>query len=190
MENKIIIIAGPSGSGKTTLSLKVTESIKTLDLAISACTRDKRGRTEENGKDYYFMSPAEFKKIIDEEGFIEWEEVYQGSFYGTLKSELQRIWNDNKYPILVLDVIGAVNLKEKYKDTVLTIFIDVPIDELEKRLLLRGTETKESLSPRLYKINFEKTFKDKFDEIIINMDIEQSLLVCSTKIKKFLNLNE
>ena len=176
MEGKAIIFSAPSGSGKTTIVRHLLEKNPDLGFSISASTRDKRGRTEAHGKDYYFLTPEEFKKKIDGNEFVEWEEVYEGNFYGTLKSEVERIWKNGKNVIFDVDVKGGINLKNYFRDRALAIFVKVPsIEVLKERLHDRGTESEESLSRRLFKANFEMTFQDKFDKVLINEDLEHSL---------------
>ena len=176
MEGKAIIFSAPSGSGKTTIVRHLLEKNPDLGFSISASTRDKRGRTEAHGKDYYFLTPEEFKKKIDSNEFVEWEEVYEGNFYGTLKSEIGRIWKSGKNVIFDVDVKGGINLKNYFGDKALAIFVKVPsLEVLKERLHDRGTESEESLSRRLFKANFEMTFQDKFDKVLINEDLEHSL---------------
>ena len=132
---KAIIFSAPSGSGKTTIVRQLLENNSDLEFSISACTRDRRGRQEVNGKDYYFLSPSEFKKRIDNEEFIEWQEVYAGNFYGTLKSEIERIWASGKNVIFDVDVKGGLNLKKYFGDRALAVFVKVPsLEILEQRL--------------------------------------------------------
>ena len=176
MAGKAIIFSAPSGSGKTTIVRHLLEKNPDLGFSISASTRDKRGRTEAHGKDYYFLTPEEFKKKIDSNEFVEWEEVYEGNFYGTLKSEIDRIWKNGKNVIFDVDVKGGINLKNYFGDKALAIFVKVPsMEVLKERLHDRGTESEESLSRRLFKANFEMTFQDKFDKVLINEDLEHSL---------------
>jgi guanylate kinase len=176
MEGKAIIFSAPSGSGKTTIVKHLVEKNPDLGFSISASTRDKRGRTEAHGKDYYFLTPEEFKKKIDGNEFVEWEEVYEGNFYGTLKSEIERVWNSGKNVIFDVDVKGGINLKNYFGGRALAIFVKVPsMEVLKERLHDRGTESEESLSRRLFKANFEMTFQDKFDKVLINENLEHSL---------------
>ena len=173
MAGKAIIFSAPSGSGKTTIVKHLLEKNPDLGFSISASTRDKRGRTEANGIDYFFLSPEDFKKKIDEDEFIEWEEVYAGNFYGTLKSEIQRIWDSGKNVIFDVDVKGGIALKKYFGDKALSIFVKVPsLEVLKQRLNERGTESEESLSRRLFKAKFESTFQDKFDVILLNDDLD------------------
>jgi guanylate kinase len=176
MEGKAIIFSAPSGSGKTTIVKHLLEKNPDLGFSISASTRDKRGRTEAHGKDYYFLTPEEFKKKIDNDDFIEWEEVYEGNFYGTLKSEIDRIWKQRKNVIFDVDVKGGLNLKKYFGDKALAVFVKVPtLEILKERLNDRGTESAESLSRRLFKANFEMSFQDQFDVVLINENLEKSL---------------
>ncbi|MFZ6001961.1 MAG: guanylate kinase [Bacteroidota bacterium] len=176
MAGKAIIFSAPSGSGKTTIVKHLLQNNPDLGFSISASTRDKRGRTEQDGKDYYFLTPDEFKKKIDLNEFIEWEEVYAGNFYGTLKSEIERIWNEGKNVIFDVDVKGGVNLKKYFGDKALAIFVKVPsIEVLKQRLNDRGTESPDSLSRRIFKAQFEMTFQDKFDKILVNENLDRSL---------------
>lgn len=176
MAGKAIIFSAPSGSGKTTIVKHLLDKNKDLGFSISASTRDKRGRTEQNGKDYYFLTPNEFKKKIDRDEFVEWEEVYEGNFYGTLKSEVERVWNEGKNVIFDVDVKGGLNLKKFFGDKALAVFVKVPsLEVLKERLHDRGTETHESLSRRLFKAEFEMGFSDKFDAVLVNENLEKSL---------------
>jgi guanylate kinase len=176
MPGKAIIFSAPSGSGKTTIVKHLLKTNPDLGFSISASTRDKRGRTEKDGQDYYFLSPLEFKQKIDNNDFVEWEEVYAGNFYGTLKSEIQRIWDCGKNVIFDVDVKGGLNLKKYFGDNALSIFVKVPsIEVLEARLNDRGTETPESLSRRLFKAQFEMSFQDQFDVVLVNENLEKSL---------------
>jgi guanylate kinase len=176
MPGKAIIFSAPSGSGKTTIVKYLLDHNPDLGFSISASTRDKRGRKETHGKDYYFLTPEEFKLKIDNNEFIEWEEVYEGNYYGTLKSEIQRIWDEGKNVIFDVDVKGGLNLKRYFGDKALAIFVKVPsIEILEERLRNRGTESHASLSQRLFKAKFEMTFQDKFDVVLVNEDLDQSL---------------
>jgi guanylate kinase len=176
MAGKALIFSAPSGSGKTTIVKHLLENNTDLGFSISASTRDKRGRNEQHGKDYYFLTPDEFKQKIDTNEFIEWEEVYAGNFYGTLKSEIQRIWDEGKNVIFDVDVKGGINLKKYFGDKALAVFVKVPsMEVLTERLKDRGTESDESLSRRLFKAKFEMTFQDKFDVVLVNNELSQSL---------------
>ncbi|UOQ53375.1 guanylate kinase [Hymenobacter cellulosivorans] len=175
MQGKIIAFSAPSGAGKTTIVHRLMEQIPELSFSISACTRDKRGRTEANGKDYYFISVQEFQEKIRHDEFVEWEEVYEGAFYGTLKSEIERIWESGKHAILDVDVKGGLSIKEFYKDRALAIFVKPPsLEVLEQRLRTRATDSASSISARLYKANFELTFEDRFDVTVVNDDLDHA----------------
>ncbi|MGY6560221.1 MAG: guanylate kinase [Nitritalea sp.] len=187
-QGKAIIFSAPSGSGKTTIVRHLLTKFPQLGFSISACTRDKRGRAEVHGKDYYFLSPEEFKAKIDQDAFIEWEEVYEGNFYGTLKEEIQRIWDSGKHVIFDVDVKGGVNLKNYFGEHALAIFVKVPsLEVLKERLTDRGSESEESLSRRLYKAKFEMSFENKFDVTIVNDDKETSFQQAETLVGNFLN---
>lgn len=187
-KGKAIIISAPSGSGKTTIVKHLLENNPILEFSISACTRDKRGRNEENGKDYYFLSTEEFKKKIDEDEFVEWEEVYPGNFYGTLKSEIDRIWQRGKIVIFDVDVKGGLSLKKYFKQQALAVFIKVPsLDVLKDRLGDRGSESATSLSQRIYKARFEMEFEDQFDASILNDNLNASFKRTSKLVGEFLN---
>lgn len=176
MAGKALIFSAPSGSGKTTIVKHLLQTNPTLGFSISASTRDRRGRTESHGKDYYFLTPEEFKHKLDANEFIEWEEVYEGNFYGTLKSEIDRIWQSGKDVIFDVDVKGGLNLKKYFGDKALAVFVKVPsLEVLTARLHDRGTETPESLSRRLFKANFEMSFQDQFDVVLVNEHLDSSL---------------
>jgi guanylate kinase len=185
---KLIIFSAPSGSGKTTIVKELLARNSYLDFSISACTRDKRGRNEIHGKDYYFLTPEEFKIKIDNNEFVEWEEVYVGAFYGTLKSEIDRIWAQGKHVIFDVDVKGGLQIKEHYKDRALAIFVKIPSMEiLEERLRGRNTDSEESISRRLFKAKFEMAFQDKFDMVIVNDDLEKAVSVAQKAIDEFIS---
>jgi guanylate kinase len=186
--SKAIIFCAPSGSGKTTLVKHLISVNEDLGFSISACTRDKRGRNEVHGQDYYFLSIDEFRESIEANKFIEWEEVYPGGYYGTLKSEIERLWAEGKNVIFDVDVKGGLHLKEYFGDKALAIFVKVPsADVLEQRLRQRGTESEESLSKRLYKVKFEMTFQDKFDVVLLNDDLESSQMKADQLYEDFKN---
>lgn len=187
MDGKLIIFSAPSGSGKTTIVKHLLTKFPNLGFSISACTRDRRGRNEENGKDYYFLTPEEFKHKIDEQAFAEWQEVYPGGFYGTLKSEIERVWSEGKHVIFDVDVKGGVNLKKEYGDKALSIFVKVPsIEELERRLRERGTESEEKISARVFKMKFEMSFQDQFDVVLVNEDLDTALKEAEILVSNFI----
>jgi guanylate kinase len=168
MSGKAIIVSAPSGAGKTTIVRHLLKVIPQLEFSISACSREKR-TGETDGKDYYFISGDDFRDRISRDEFVEWQEVYPGSYYGTLKSEMDRIWSLDKTHIFDVDVVGAVNLKKYFGAHGLGIFIHPPsIEELENRLKKRGTESEETLRKRIDKAAYELTFAARFDRIILN----------------------
>jgi len=189
--HKVVVFSAPSGSGKTTIVRHLLQKFPQLGFSISACTRDKRGRSEENGKDYYFLTPEDFRTRIDNNEFVEWEEVYEGAFYGTLKSEVERIWDSGRSVIFDVDVKGGISLKDFYKERALTIFVKVPsIESLRERLKGRGTETEDSLSRRLFKVQFEMGFQDHFDVVLLNDNLEDTLKEAEKIVSDFLGLNQ
>jgi guanylate kinase len=189
--HKVVVFSAPSGSGKTTIVRHLIQKFPQLGFSISACTRDKRGRSEENGKDYYFLTPEDFRTRIENNEFVEWEEVYEGAFYGTLKSEVERIWDSGRSVIFDVDVKGGISLKDFYKEKALTIFVKVPsIESLRDRLKGRGTETEDSLSRRLFKVQFEMGFQDRFDVVLLNDNLEDTLKEAEKIVSDFLGLSQ
>jgi len=185
---KLIIITAPSGAGKTSVTKYLLEKIPQLGFSVSATTRKPRSN-EINGVDYYFITEEAFHGKIHENDFIEWEMVYEGKYYGTFKSELERIWKENKTPLLDIDVKGAIHVHEQFNSNCLTIFIEPPsIEELKKRLQSRGTESLESLETRLNKAVFELSFKHQFNKIIINDNLQEACLHAQASVKEFLGL--
>lgn len=165
---KTIVFTAPSGAGKTTLVRHLLEKYDFLDFSISACTREKRPY-ELDGKDYYFISPEEFRAKIAAHEFIEYQEVYENQYYGTLRSEVERIWASGKAILFDIDVMGAVNIKKRYKDNCLTVFVKPPSFEvLVERLKNRQTETEASLKKRIMRIKRELAFETDFDTVVIN----------------------
>jgi guanylate kinase len=183
---KIIIIAAPSGSGKTSITRFLLQKYPALCLSVSAATRKPRGE-EKDGVHYHFISEEDFKHKIEENAFVEWEMVYEGSYYGTLKAELERIWNLGKTPILDIDVKGAIHLQDQFPNRCLSIFIEPPsVAELKKRLESRGTETPESLANRVNKASYELSFKNHFHKNILNDNLERACTETEQVIKEFL----
>jgi guanylate kinase len=187
MKRKAIIVSAPSGAGKTTIVKNLLSVFPELEFSISACSRVKR-ESEVNGKDYYFITADQFRTKISNDEFIEWQEVYPGSYYGTLRSEIDRIWSQGKTPIFDVDVLGAINLKMYFGEAAIAIFIQPPsLQELENRLRHRGTESEENLQTRLKKGEKEMTFADKFDYIVVNDEISTASTKATNLIKTFLN---
>jgi guanylate kinase len=186
-KNKIIIIAAPSGAGKTSVTRHLLKALPDqLGFSISCATRPPRNN-EKDKVDYYFISVEEFRNRIELEEFVEWEMVYEGKYYGTLKSELDRIWKAHKAPLLDVDVQGGIYVRQKFPQQSLALFIEPPsIQELEKRLRTRGTETEESLKARISKASFELTFKNRFDRIIVNDSLERACNEAENEVREFL----
>ena len=185
--NKVIIFSAPSGSGKTTLVKHCLEHFPELEFSISCTTRNPRG-TEKDGVDYHFISPEKFRQKIWEEAFVEFEEVYEDKYYGTLKSEVERIWNDGKTVIFDVDVKGGIALKKYFGEQALSIFIMPPsIQELERRLIARATEDADTIQTRVEKAEQEMTFQNEFDKILVNTDLETAKAEIEKLVSKFLN---
>lgn len=183
---KAVVITAPSGSGKTTMVKRLLAATDKLEFSISACTRQPRAG-EVHGKDYYFYDEAFFRQLISEDAFVEWEMVYPGKYYGTLKAEMQRIWDAGRYPLVDIDVMGALVVKDKFPGQCLTLFIEAPsIEELRRRLVARGTETEQSLEERVNKAVHELTVAPQFDRIIINDDLERASAELLQVVEKFL----
>jgi guanylate kinase len=189
MQHKAIIVSAPSGAGKTTIVKHLITTFPELEFSISACSREKR-ECESDGKDYYFIPIEEFRKKIKNNEFVEWQEVYPGSYYGTLKSELERIWSNNKVPIFDVDVYGGLNLKKYFGDNALAIFIQPPsISVLEDRLRNRGSENEENLKKRLSKAEQELSVAACFDKIVINDTLSSANDQVTITMISFLNSN-
>lgn len=184
---KIIIITAPSGAGKTSITHHLLNTIPQLSFSISATTRKPREH-EKDKTDYYFISEEEFRGKIQKKEFVEWEMVYEGKYYGTLKSELQRIWKLGKIPLLDIDVKGAIHVQRQYPESILSIFVEPPsIEELKKRLLSRGTETEESLQARINKASYEISFQHSFDKVIVNDELDRACNDAEETVRNFLN---
>jgi guanylate kinase len=190
MKGKLIVFSAPSGSGKTTIVRHLLEQDDlNLEFSISAATREPRGE-EENGKDYYFMSIEDFKKHIKNEDFVEWEEVYRDNFYGTLKSEVERIWAKGKNVIFDIDVAGGLRIKSKFPEETLAVFVKPPsVDELKRRLKERSTETDEKINMRIAKAHVELATAPQFDVVIKNYDLEVALDEANELVKNFIDTN-
>jgi guanylate kinase len=186
--HKIIVITAPSGAGKTSITKYLLQQYPFLKFSISAATRQPREQ-EKNGIDYYFISVQEFQQRIENNDFVEWEMVYEGKYYGTLKRELDRIWNEAAYPILDIDVKGAIHVQQQYPTQTLSIFIQPPsVDELKKRLQSRGTETEESINTRVSKAAYEMSFAKHFNLIVVNDNLEYACQKVEQAVKTFLQL--
>jgi guanylate kinase len=187
-DKKIVVITAPSGSGKTTLVRKLMQACPQLGFSVSACTRAPRGM-EVDGRDYHFLTEERFRALIEQDAFVEWEMVYAGKYYGTLRAELERIWAQGCYPLVDIDVKGALALQEAFPDTSLTIFIQAPsLEVLRQRLTTRGTETPQSLDERLSKATFELSYAPQFDRIIVNDDLDGAVGELVRTVQDFLAL--
>lgn len=185
-EGKVIIFSAPSGAGKTSIVRSLLKRIPELEFSISACSRSPR-TNEVHGKDYFFMEVKEFRENIKKELFLEWEEVYENHFYGTLKSEINRIWSDTRVVIFDVDVKGGINIKNQLGDVALSIFVMPPnIRELEKRLRHRQTESDEKIKQRIQKAEIELKDSKYFDVIINNDVLEQAIDHAESIVRKFI----
>jgi len=182
---KLIIFSAPSGAGKTTIVKHLLESNLNLQFSISAASRPKR-HNETDGKDYYFISAEDFRHKIKNDEFLEWEEVYKDHFYGTLKSEVERILNQGNNVIFDVDVIGGLNIKKYYGDKVLAVFVMPPsIKHLEQRLRGRATDSEENLKKRIKKAEHELSFKDDFDYVLVNDELKTAFEEAEKVIREF-----
>jgi len=187
MQGKLIIFSAPSGAGKTTIVRHLLNKDLNLEFSISATSRGKR-HTETDGKDYYFLTPDEFRKKIENNEFLEWEEVYVGTYYGTLKSEVDRIRAKGQNVIFDVDVVGGCNIKKFYGNEALAVFVRPPsVTELRNRLILRSTDTPEVIEKRVAKAEYELTFSDQFDVIVVNEDIEKAFEEAEMCIREFIS---
>ena len=187
-EGKLIVFSAPSGSGKTTIVRHLLDIEKlNLEFSISATSREKRGR-EEHAKDYYFLSLKEFKSKIKNDEFLEWEEVYRDNFYGTLKTEVERIWAQGKHVIFDIDVSGGLRIKRKFPEQTLAIFVKPPsIDELKIRLKKRKTESKDKINMRIAKASAELATAPLFDKVILNDDLDKALKEAEDLVEDFID---
>lgn len=186
MGNKVVIFSAPSGSGKSTIVGHILSLHPEMEFSVSAASRAPRG-TEQHGVEYYFYSADEFRDMIARDSFVEYEEVYPGSFYGTLKSEVERIWAKGHVIIFDVDVKGGVNLKKYFGDQALAVFIQAPsVEELRKRLILRGTDSMEAIERRVAKAAEEMTYAPQFDEILVNDDLQTAFRQAEQMVDAFL----
>ncbi|WP_298615453.1 guanylate kinase [uncultured Odoribacter sp.] len=183
---KVIIFSAPSGAGKSTIVNYLLSKNLGLEFSISATCRSPRGK-EQQGKEYYFLTQHDFKEKIAAREFLEWEEVYPGCFYGTLQKEVERIWAKGHTVLFDVDVKGGVNIKKKFGDQALSIFIQAPsIEVLKKRLISRATDSPEKIEERIAKAEYEMSFANKFDTVIINDNLETAQKAAEEKVKAFL----
>ncbi len=184
---KIIIFSAPSGSGKSTIVQHLLKKDIGLEFSVSATCRPPRGQ-EQNGKEYYFFTQDEFRQKIRNNELLEWEEVYPGCFYGTLLSEIDRIWQKGHTVVFDVDVIGGINIKKKFGHDALSIFIQAPsIEELQKRLIGRATDSPDKIKERVNKAKYEMSFAPQFDTIIVNDDLEKALSEAEKTVREFLS---
>ena len=185
---KSIIVSAPSGAGKTTIVHRLMTEIPALAFSISACSRSARP-LEQEGKDYYFLGVEGFKKAIENQEFIEWEEVYTDHYYGTLRREVQRLWDEGKVIIFDVDVVGGLNLKALFKEHALSVFIQPPsVEVLEKRLRARETESEERIALRIKKSSWELSQAESFDVCILNEHLEVAVSEAITQVNQFISL--
>ena len=186
MQGKLIICSAPSGAGKTTIVHAIMERIGQLEFSVSACSRPRR-KNEVDGRDYYFLGIEGFKEKIREEAFLEWEEVYKDQYYGTLRSEVERIWSGGKHVIFDVDVYGGLSIKKLYPEQALALFIMPPsVEILEERLRNRSTDTEENIQKRLEKARLEISKAGEFDKIIINDELDVAIAEALAAVKEFL----
>ena len=186
MMGKVIIFSAPSGSGKSTIVNYLLSRGWGLEFSISATCRSPRGE-ERHGKEYYFFSTDEFRQKIDKDDFLEWEQVYPGCYYGTLKSELERIWAKGHTVVFDVDVVGGVNIKKIFGERALSIFVQAPsVEVLRQRLESRGTDSAEKIEERVAKAEYEMTFADKFDIVVVNDKLESALEQAEKAVRDFL----
>lgn len=184
---KAIIFCAPSGAGKTTIVKHLVRKLPDLKFSVSATTREMRKGIEENGRDYYFLSYDEFQQKLQNNALYEWQEVYLGTFYGTLRSEVEKIWAGGNHVIFDVDVVGGVNLKKAFGENALSVFVSVDgVDTLRHRLKKRETETEASLEKRVEKAADEMKFADQFDYVLINSDLDEALAEAEKIVKAFL----
>lgn len=185
---KLVIFSAPSGAGKSTLVDYLLPQFPELSFSISATSRSPRGK-EEHGKDYYFLSSEEFKAHVAQDELLEWEEVYAGTYYGTLRSEVERIWAQGKVVVFDIDVVGALNLKKQFGDRALALFVQAPsVEVLEQRLRSRGTDSEEKIQQRVAKATIEMARAPEFDKVVVNDDLNTAKAKALAILKDFLGV--
>lgn len=186
MSNKVLIFSAPSGSGKSTVVQHILGRHPEIEFSISATSRAPRGE-EQNGREYHFISNSEFERLVAEDAFVEWQQVYAGHCYGTLKSEVERIWAKGHVIIFDVDVKGGVNLKKYFGDKALSVFVKAPsIEELRRRLISRATDTPEAIEVRVAKAAEEMTYAGQFDYVLVNDDLRTALAEAERTVDEFL----
>ena len=190
-KGKLFVFSAPSGSGKTTIVRHLLQQERfNLAFSISAASREPRG-FEKDGEDYYFISLRDFKNKIKEDAFLEWEEVYRDNFYGTLKTEVERIWSQKKHVIFDIDVVGGLRIKKKFPENTLSVFVKPPsVDELKIRLKKRSTESEDKINMRIAKASVELATAPQFDKIIKNYDLEVALKEAEALMSDYLGFNK
>lgn len=185
-KGKLVIFSAPSGAGKSTLVNYLLPQFPQLSFSISATSRAPRGQ-EEHGKDYYFLSSEEFKVRVAQDELLEWEEVYSGTYYGTLRTEVERIWSEGKVVVFDIDVVGALNLKKQFGDRALTLFVQAPsVEILEQRIRGRGTDSEEKIQQRVAKATIEMARAPEFDKVVVNDDLNTAKAEALAILKDFL----
>ena len=184
-EGKVVIFCAPSGTGKTTITRRMMALFPELTISISATSRDIRGG-EKDGVEYHFVTAPEFKQMTEDDKFVEWEEVYPGRYYGTLKSEVEKLFSLGKVPVFDIDVKGAMNVKKLYGENALMVFVKAPVEMITARLKARATDTPESIQARIDRFPFEMSFEDKADVVIENIDLEKAVLDTQRALVSFL----
>jgi len=185
--HKLILFTAPSGAGKTTIVRHLLKKMDTLAFSISATTRERRPH-ERDGADYYFLTTDRFKALIQQDAFVEWEEVYENQFYGTLKSEIERLWAQGKHIVFDIDVKGATSIKQKYPEETLAVFVKPPTPEvLFERLRARGTESEANLRKRIERAKEELAYENKFDVILVNDILEDTLQNAERLVRQFIS---
>ena len=183
---KLVIFSAPSGSGKTTIVRELLQRFPRLEFSVSATSRAPRGK-ERNGVDYFFLSPEEFRQAVQEDKFVEWEEVYSGTCYGTLRSEMERIWQKGNVIVFDVDVKGGVNLKKTFGASALSVFIMPPsVEELRRRLVGRGTDSAETIEKRVAKAEQEIAHAPQFDRVIVNDSLEEAVAEAEKTVAEFI----